>query len=173
MSTLFKDLTVAFRSLRKRPGFALTVALTLGLGIGAATAIFSVVHAVLIRPLPYADADRVMTVWGELRARSVNDWPFANPDFADLRAQAKSFEALAGIMTQRGSMPGPQGDAVMLRRANGTTNIFKSLGLKIARGRYFTDADGTPPPPPPQQGPGPVPPPAGRGAAPPAAMPTP
>jgi putative ABC transport system permease protein len=170
MSTLLKDLQVGFRSLRKRPGFALTVALTLGLGIGAATAIFSVVHAVLIRPLPYADADRVMTVWGELRARSVNDWPFANPDFADLRAQAKSFEALAAITTQRGAIPGPQGDAVTVRRANATVNIFKVLGLKVARGRDFADADGMPPPPPPQQAPPGQPPP---GQPPPAPAPPP
>ena len=58
MSTFLKDLKLGFRTLRKRPGFSLTVALTLGLGIGATTAIFSVVNAVLLRPLPYADADR-------------------------------------------------------------------------------------------------------------------
>jgi putative ABC transport system permease protein len=144
MSTFLKDLALAGRSLRKRPGFSLTVVLTLALGIGATTAIFSVVNAVLIRPLPYADADRVVTVWGELRARGVNDWPFANPDFADLRAQAKTFEAVAAVNTFRGAVPGPQGETVTIRRANVTTNIFKVLGLKVARGRDFTDADGLP-----------------------------
>ena len=165
MATLLKDLGFALRVLRKRPAFTAAVALTLGLGIGATTAIFSVVHAVLLRPLPYSNADRVVTVWGELRNRNVHDWPFANPDFADLRAQNTTFEALAGVVTGRGAIPGPNGETVVVRNANATTNIFDVLGLRILHGRNFNDQDGIPPAPPPQAAP-PGPPPAGRAAGP-------
>lgn len=135
MRTLLKDLGFAMRVLRKRPAFSLTVALTLGLGIGATTAIFSVVNAVLLRPLPYSDPDRLVIVWGELRNRNVHDWPFANPDFADLRAQTTTFEGLAAVVTGRNAVAGPNGETVTIRMANATTNIFSVLGLRVARGR--------------------------------------
>jgi putative ABC transport system permease protein len=162
MRTFLKDLALAFRVLRKRPGFSLTVALTLGLGIGATTAIFSVVNAVLLRPLPYSDADRIMVVWGELRARNVNDWPFSNPDFADLRAQSTTFQELAAVVTFRQAVAGADGDAVRLKGAQATTNIFRVLGLRVAYGRDFTDADGVPAAPPANPNPAaaPAPPPA-------------
>jgi putative ABC transport system permease protein len=151
------DLKLAIRSLFKQPIFALTAVATLALGIGATTAIFSVVNAVLLKPLPYRDADRVMIVWGDLRNRNVTDWPFSNPDFADVRAQSTSFEGLAALGTNRMTVRNEQGDSEVVRMANATTNIFEVLGLGLARGRNFTDADGTPPPP--------EPPPAAAGAA--------
>ena len=88
MDTLFKDLNYAARGLRKNLGFAAVATLTIALGIGACTAIFSVVNAVLLRPLPYADAQRLVLIWGELRARHVNDWPFSPPDLRDLQQQS-------------------------------------------------------------------------------------
>src|SRR4029450_713183 len=112
---VFKDFGLAVRALRKRPWFFVTVALTLGLGIGAPPPIFSVVNAVLLRPLPYKDAERVLTVWGELRNRAVNDWAFSNPDFADLRAQTTTFESLAGLATGRGAIAGPNGESIVVR----------------------------------------------------------
>ena len=74
METLSKDLVYALRGLRKNVGFATVATITIALGIAACTAIFSVVNAVLLRPLPYADAQRLVIVWGELRARNVHDW---------------------------------------------------------------------------------------------------
>src|SRR3954469_24506585 len=71
-----KDFVHAVRSLLHHRGFAVTAILTLALGIGASTAVFSVVNAVLLRPLPYANADRLMLVWGDMRARKVTDFPF-------------------------------------------------------------------------------------------------
>jgi hypothetical protein len=71
MDTLIRDLTYALRGLRKNFGFAGVATITIALGIGACTAIFSVVNAVLLRPLPYANAQGLVIVWGELRARNV------------------------------------------------------------------------------------------------------
>src|SRR5882672_2952318 len=99
MDTLLKDLTYAARGLRKNLGFAVVATITIALGIGACTAIFSVVNAVLLRPLPYANSQRLVVLWGELRARNVTDWPFAPPDFRDLRLQSTdTFEDVAGLI---------------------------------------------------------------------------
>src|SRR3954447_23061490 len=99
IDTWIKDLSYAARSLRKNAAFALVATVTIALGIGACTAIFGVVNAVLLRPLPYADAQRLVLVWGELRARNVKDWPFSPPDFRDLREQAAdSFDDVAGML---------------------------------------------------------------------------
>src|SRR3982751_4241566 len=101
MQTVKKDLTFAIRSLRNHPAFALTAILTLALGIGASTAIFSVVNAVLLRPLPYANADRLVLIWGELRARKLNDFPFSPGDYKDLREQTTSFQDIGGLFPFR------------------------------------------------------------------------
>src|SRR5262245_62965579 len=97
MDTLLKDLQYALRGLRRHPGFSTVAIVTIGLGIGACTAIFSVVNAVLLRPLPYADPQRLVLVWSELRARNVLDFPFPIPDVRDLRQDAKTFDGFAGI----------------------------------------------------------------------------
>src|SRR5215813_8846289 len=98
IDTWFRDLRYAARGLRKNAGFTTVATITIALGIGACTAIFSVVNAVLLRPLPYADAQRLVVVWGELRARHVNDWPFSSPDYRDLQLQATNvFEDIAGF----------------------------------------------------------------------------
>src|SRR6476659_2786731 len=94
-----KDLAYAARGLRRNVGFAAVATITIALGIGACTAIFSVVDAVLLRPLPYSDAQRLMIVWGELRARNVQDWPFSPPDLRDLQQQSTEiFDDIAGMI---------------------------------------------------------------------------
>src|SRR5687768_9053365 len=92
-----KDFGHAVRSLRRHKGFAFTVILTLALGIGASTAIFSVVNAVLLRPLPYADADRLTLIWGDMRARKVSDFPFAPANYRDLRTGSTAFQDIAAL----------------------------------------------------------------------------
>ena len=154
MDTLRQDLAFAFRTLRRSPGFALTAILTIALGIGATTAIFSAVNGVLLRPLPYDDPGRLVLVWSDLKTRNVTDFPVMPGDFGDLRAQGTLFEGLANLTTNRVPMSGDVGEPEQIRLANSTSNIFQVLGKRVVLGRDFTDADGAPlpPPPPPQAG---------------------
>src|SRR5258706_15136326 len=123
MDTLIKDLTYAVRGLRKNLGFAGVATITIALGIGTCTAIFSVVNAVLLRPLPYANAQRLVIVWGELRARNVKDWPFSPPDFRDLQLQsAGTFEEFAAARPEGRTLIAQQtGDPEQSRAAGATT----------------------------------------------------
>src|SRR5438132_13599524 len=104
-----RDLAFAGRTLRKSPIFALTAALTIALGIGTSTAIFSVTNTVLLRPLPYKDPDRLVIAASDLRRRNVKDFPLSDADFLDLRNGAKStFEDFGAVST--GRAPVPQAD---------------------------------------------------------------
>ena len=152
MDAPLKDLTYAVRGLRKNLGFAGVAAITLALGIGACTAIFSVVNAVLLRPLPYANAQRLVIVWGELRARNVKDWPFSPPDFRDLQLQStETFEEFAAARTEgRTAIAGNTGDPEQVRVTGATPNLFRLFGARILVGRDFTDADAKPQPEAPQ-----------------------
>jgi putative ABC transport system permease protein len=164
MDTLLKDLIYAGRGLRQNLGFAAVSTITIALGVGACTAIFSVVNAVLLRPLPYSNAQRLVIVWGELRARNVQDWPFAPPDFRDLRLQStNTFEDFAGV-TPAGRTPITEtsGEPEQIRVAGATPNLFRLLGSRIIAGRDFIEDDGLPQPPPPGQAPQPGQPPPPR-----------
>src|SRR5258708_14563535 len=152
-----RDLAFAGRTLRKSPIFAFTAALTIALGVGASTAIFSVTNAVLLRPLPYKDADRLVIVASDMRNRNVRDFPFSNEDFIDLREGTKdAFQDLAGVFTFRNVLPKEDGTPEQVRSAVETTNFFPLVGAKIALGRAFTDREWKPQPapPPPAASPG-------------------
>jgi predicted permease len=169
MDTFIRDLTFAFRTLKRQPAFALTAVLTIALGIGATTAIFSVVNAVLLRPLPYNEAGRLGTVWADLRNRNVKDFPISPGDFFDLRTVLTQFDGIAGLNTFRPTIGGDgQGDAEQVTGAGVTTNLLTLLGHRIHLGRGFVEEDGTPQPPPPPPAPG-----AQRDAAQPATPPLP
>jgi putative ABC transport system permease protein len=152
MSPFASDVLYALRTLRKSPAFTLTAVVTLALGIGATSAIFSVVNAVLLRPLPYADSDRIVRVSSDMRARTVVDFPIAPGDFYDLRERMTLFDAVAAFNTGRQVVNGPNGagDAQQIRIGGTTTGLFRLLGARIEVGRDFQDADGDPLPPPPQ-----------------------
>jgi predicted permease len=150
---LSKDLVYAFRTLRKNPAFAITSVVTIGLGIGASTAIFSVTDAVLLRALPYKDPDRLVLACSDMRRRNVKDFPMSNADFLDLRNGAKNtFEDFAAVSTFRFPLPGSDGRPEQVRGAAVSTNFFHLMGVQIAFGRDFQDSDGLPQPPPPAPG---------------------
>ncbi len=139
---LVRDLSYAARTLGRVPTFTFTVLLTIALGIGASTAIFSVINAVLLRPLPYQNPDRLVLT---------ND-PVSNAYFFDLRdGTAAAFDDLAAIMVFRAIVPREDGTAERIGKGLITTNFFHMLGAQIIVGRDFTDSDGVPkgPPPPP------------------------
>lgn len=163
MTAFLADLAYAARTFVKKPAFALTAIFTLALGIGASAAIFSVVNAVLLRPLPYADPERLVHVTVDMRNRNVSDFPWSPADFHDLRTQTTTFDAVAGLVTGRQVFMTPgQNEPEQLRTGNVTTNLFRVLGAKMALGHDFSDADGTPlpqPPPAPAGAPAAAPPP--------------
>src|SRR6188474_569151 len=101
---MIRELIFAARALRRNPIVTLTAALTLALGIGATTAIFSVTNAVLLRPLPYKNSERLTLIWGELRQRNVLDWPFAPGDLKDVMDQGSLFEGVAAIGTGQAAL---------------------------------------------------------------------
>jgi len=87
---LQRDFRYAVRQFARNPLFAATVISTIALGIGATIGVFSIVHSVLLRPLPYKNSDRLVVAYGNLRKRNATDLPFSSPDFLDLRNGAKS-----------------------------------------------------------------------------------
>jgi len=142
MRMFVRDFAFAARTLRKNPAFALTAIVTLALGIGATTAIFSVVNTVLLRPLPYDHPERLTIIWGELRTRQVYDWPFAPGDLKDLMDQATLFDGIAAVTTGTAPLIVDGAPPQQIRTAGATPNVFSVLGVAIAKGRGFTAEDG-------------------------------
>src|SRR5262245_6609324 len=160
MDSLFKDVAYALRTLRRNLGFTVTATATIALGIGACTAIFSIVNGVLLRPLPYNDPNRLVLVWSELRARGVMDFPFPIPDVKDLRAEAKTFDGIAGLFPPGRVTIGGQGtEFEQVRAMFATPNLLQLLGARMFLGRHFTEEDGKPQPGNPPGAPGAAPPP--------------
>ena len=149
----FRDLAFAGRTLRKSPVFALTAALTIALGVGASTAIFSVTNAVLLRPLPYQKPDQLVIIPSDMRNRGVKDFPFSNANFIDLREATKGqFQGLAGVFTFPITLTGEDGVPEKAHLGVVTMNYFQLVGARIVLGRDFIDDDGLPQPPPPAPG---------------------
>jgi putative ABC transport system permease protein len=142
--TMLQDVRFAFRTLRRSPGFALSAAAVTALGICATTTVFTVVNGVLLRPLPYRQAEQLMVLWGDLRNRQVTDFPFAPGDFHDLRESAAAFEQLAAVVPERLTVWGDHRTPERVRAAIVTPNLLALLGARIAAGRDFVDADGAP-----------------------------
>jgi predicted permease len=133
------DFKLALRSFTKNPGFTAVVLLTLGLGIGGSTSIFSVVNGVLLRPLPYPDPDRIVSVQS---ARSGAEDPAHAPaDFLDLVREQQSFTAIAGHRGDVIDITSDSAEPVRLDGALVTNAFFDVFGVAAARGRTFTAAD--------------------------------
>lgn len=129
----------ALRPLTKSPGFTAVAVLTLALGVGANTAIFSVVHAVLLHPFPYAESDRLLFI-GEQRIGEDGNMPVTYPDFVDWKKSAQSFSGLS-FATGRTYTLTQVKEPAIIRGAGVSASIWTQLGIKPILGRTFTEAE--------------------------------
>jgi predicted permease len=133
---LLKDLKYALRQLRRAPGFAFTVVLTLALSVGVATAVFCVIDAVILRPLPYAHPDKIVSI--ESRSPSGYTQPASWPSYVDERTQATAFAALAGYADYFSyTVETPSNGPVLLDSVRSTDNFFRVFGVHPILGRTF------------------------------------
>jgi len=142
IENLLQDLHFGLRTLRRTPAFAAVTVFTLALGIGANTAIFSVVRAALLRPLPYAQPDHLITL-GEVRGQealsgqlTASTWNVSYPNFLDWRTQSKTFASLAGFTGDGFTLRGA-GEPETVLAVQATTNFLSTLGVKPFLGRGF------------------------------------
>jgi putative ABC transport system permease protein len=131
------DLRLALRSLARNPGFAAAAILTLALGIGANTAIFSVVNAVLIRPAPFRELERLVMVWETDRNSSTTREPASVPDYLDYRGQSASLTSLAALMAAQVNLAAPNGDPVRVAALRVSQDLLPMLGIGPIAGRGF------------------------------------
>jgi putative ABC transport system permease protein len=143
MRTLLQDVRFGLRVLWKRPGFTAVALAVLALGVGANTAIFSVVNAVLLRPLPYPGSERVVAFDGVNPSKGVEESNMSAPDFADWKAQTRSFEALS-IYTEGGSNLTGGGEPERVTAAWVGPDFFRVIGVGAARGRALLPEDEDP-----------------------------
>lgn len=140
MSPSLLDLRYALRQLRKRPGFTAIAVATLALGIGANTAIFSVVNGVLLRPLPFPDPDRLVVLWERDLTEGSGEGPTTPGTYSDWREGASAFESLAAFSTTTRNIAGP-GDPERLVGTLSAGSIFDVLHVPALLGRTFTAAE--------------------------------
>src|SRR6059058_2820003 len=144
---MLDDVRYALRQLRKSPGFTFVAILTLALGIGANTAIFSIVNAVLLRPLPYPDADRIMVL--NESSGPGQDYSVALPDYFDWRNDDTVFEHLAATHKESRNLSGiPGRDPERVSCASVTRNFLSVVGVSPKIGRIFSEDEdkvGAPP----------------------------
>ena len=138
MTTLIQDIRFAWRLMRRNPAFTCIVVLTLALGIGANTALFSVVHAVFLRPLPYPNPDRLVLLWGT--APNIPKEEASLPDYTDWKAQSRSFDGMAAVRFTNANING-EGEPERVVGARVSHDFFKVLGVVPALGRDFTSAE--------------------------------
>jgi putative ABC transport system permease protein len=137
MQSLWQDLKFAARMLRKNPSFTLVAVLTLALGIGANTAIFSVVNAVLLQPLPYANASRLVSIAQTDRQSQTNGIPFSYPKFSQIHEQSHTLENAAAYFPRNLALAGNR-EPEVVSGALVSEDFFRVLGVTPVRGRDFS-----------------------------------
>lgn len=142
LETLLQDVRYGTRMLRKSPGFTFVAVLTLALGIGANTAIFSIINAVLLRPLPFYAQDRLVSLWETENAPG--NYPFAGPDYMDWQAQTKSLEATSAYGYPSSMNASTGGEAHSVAAIHTQANFFSFLGVQPLFGRGFVSGENDP-----------------------------
>ena len=143
LETLMQDVRYALRTLRRSPGFTLVAVAALAIGIGANTAIFSLVDAMRARALPYEEPSRLVQLWGNVMRARLERRGNSYPDFLDWRAQAQSFEAMAAFSNNSSTLT-VNGEPERLFAEFVSAPYFTLLGISPARGRTFTEAEDNP-----------------------------
>ena len=148
MRTLWQDVRYGARALWKSPAFTLVAVLAVALGVGANTAIFSVVNTVLLRALPYENSERLVALYTGRDAAAAPSGPLSYPDLLDYRGQTRAFEYVAGYQGVGTVMSlGPGDEPERVRGTEVMADLFPALGVRAARGRVFTreeDVEGGP-----------------------------
>ena len=145
LDDLSQDLRYGVRGLSRNPGFAAAAMVTVALGIGAATAIFSVTDAVLLKPLPYRDPDRLVLIEASNRKEHAEDVPISYAMFDQLRHETReSFEDMAALFVPRIIVPREDGSPELIYRGFATTNFLDLMGARVMLGRGFTEDDARP-----------------------------
>jgi predicted permease len=144
LDSLLRDVRYALRGLHRAPGFAAVVVLTMAIGIGANTAIFSVVDGVLVRTPPFADLDRLVMVWETDRQTGTTREPASVPDYLDFKARATSFQTLSAIAAGEANLTPSRADPIRLAGLSVTWDLIPSLGVEPLAGRGFTADEGRP-----------------------------
>lgn len=141
IEAVFQDLRYGVRTLLNNPGFTLIAVLTLALGIGANTAIFSLVNAVLVRPLPFPHPERIMTVWAEAPSAGIVKQNVAPGNYSDLKSQQTIFEQMSALSRSEMSLTG-LGEAEKLEGFAVLDSVaLDILGIKPVIGRLFLQND--------------------------------
>src|SRR5215472_4811815 len=143
MSSLWQDFRYGLRLLAKSPGFTVIAIATLALGIGANTAIFSVVNAILLRPLPFAHSDRLVSIF-TLVPNFAEELPINAPNFVAFSERQHSFETLAVYNNQRFDVSGVEGDPERVVGLRASATLFPLLGAEPILGRTFTAEEDQP-----------------------------
>src|SRR5580700_4298450 len=141
METLVNDIRYAFRIMRKSPGFTLIIILTLALGIGANTSIFSIVNAVLLRSLPYHDPGRLVKISFNIPGIGLRDIPYAGPELEDLRSRAGIFQDVSVVFGGPTNLTGARQQPERLELLEVSPNYFSMLGTPPQIGRLFGPQD--------------------------------
>jgi putative ABC transport system permease protein len=143
LNSIGSDVLYAFRQLRRAPAFSLPAVLTLAIGIGASTAVFSLVQAFLLRPLPYPDASRLVLVWEQLRVLGIDRFPAPVGDFVDYKNENRVFDDMGAVEdTHLVLRAGDYPERVFAVRT--TANVFPMMGLRAALGRTFWPSENQP-----------------------------
>jgi putative ABC transport system permease protein len=137
METLIQDLRYALRMLIKKPGFTVVVVAALALGIGANTAIFSIVNSILLRPLPYRDPDRLTMIWMDNKRMNVDQDIHSYANYADYRDQNQVFESMAAYHGVSLNLVGG-GEPERIIGSAASASLFEVLGVAPQKGRVFT-----------------------------------
>src|ERR1700675_5035297 len=143
MATFLQDIRYAFRTLGKSPGFTAIVVLTLTLGIGANTAIFSVVNAVLLAPLPYNQPNKLVMVWTKNVSKGYKMFPVSGGDYAEWKSENSVFESMAASSDTLYTLTGV-GEPQIVIGYEFSADYFRMLGTAPELGRAFLDEEDRP-----------------------------